>query len=104
MSTLILTNIKVSGASAGLQVSGEIVLFVRGVFDGATVEMEFALTDTPSDYVTSFGPGGAAKGALAFTRPGTIAVDVQNTPYWVRAVVRNAGPKTNITLETNYAA
>lgn len=104
MSTLILTDRKTSGASAGVQVSGETALFARGVFDGAIVEMEFALTDTPADYVPSFGPAGAAEGAIAFTRAGAIAVKVRDSSYWVRAVVRNVGPKTNITLESSYGA
>ena len=104
MSTLILTDRKTSGPSAGVQVSGEIAIFARGMFDGATVEIENALTDTPDHYVSCSGLSADKRGEAAFTRPGMVLMKASDGLSWVRVVVLNAGPKTNITVETNYDA
>ncbi len=104
MSTLILTDRKTSGPSAGVQVAGEIAIFARGVFDGATVEIEAALSDTPAHYVPCSGWTELTRGDGAFVRPGMTLLKVIDGNYWVRVVVLNAGPKTNSTVETNYGA
>lgn len=104
MSTAILTNRTTSGASDGIQIYGEAAIFVRGVLDGAIVEIESALTDVPANYVPCGGLSADRSDAAAFTRPGVVVVNISASQYWIRAVVHRAGPKTNITVETDYGA
>lgn len=104
MSTLILTDRKTSGASDGVQVAGEVAIFARGEFGGATVEIECALTDTPDHYVPCSGLSADEVGSAAFTRPGIAILKAIDGASYVRVVVLNAGPKTNITVETDYGA
>lgn len=104
MTTTILAAATTSGPSAGVALLGECGIIVRGVFDGALVELELAVADVPEHYVHAGETDPDKSGSGSLSRPGSKMVRLGGGAYFLRAVIRNAGPKTNITVESNYGA
>jgi len=81
--------------SDGVAVLGPCNVIIAGdsVFDGASVSLEAYPTDTPSKYAPA-GLDGVLRG------PDNVFINGTGD-YFVRAVVRNAGPNTSINAVVN---
>jgi len=93
--TALLTNKTTSGAGTGVSVTGPCTVFFTGdgVFGGARVEIQVALTDVDAKY--SY----AGKGSVV-TRSEPTNISAIGA-YYIRAKVFDAGATTNISASVN---
>jgi hypothetical protein len=86
----LLTAVTSDGAGSGVSLSGpsSVIVHNDSVFDGATIEIQIADTDTAADYAPVGRDG-------MFQAAGGCAIDVQGA-YYARAVVSGAGSSTSV--------
>ena len=95
MATL-LNAVTANTTGTGASHTGDCTVWVRGVFDGATVCVQGADADSADNYV------GLDRGVMrqdTFRGPGSMACNGKGT-YYLRASINNAGPLTNVTVVT----
>lgn len=84
------------GTSTGSEISGGTTVWVRGVFDGATVSIQGSATTNTADFCRM---DSAIIRTDVFRVPGCVKVDGTGA-YRLRAELNNAGATTSITVTT----
>ena len=96
MATL-LNNVTTNTVGTGASQTGPCTVFVRGVFDGATVDIQVADQDVNASYVRADSVSSPNPSSLR--NPGCTIINATGT-YFVRAAVNGAGTNTSITAVT----
>lgn len=89
--TVLLNAVTTDTASSGQSLSGPATVYTSGTFDGASVEIQVAPSDTAAKYVP------AGRDAVLL-QPGVISIDVLGA-YYLKAVSKGSGASTAITAE-----